>query len=61
MSHAKQRRGLARVNPERRRQIAARGMKALRAKKKQHKFTSQEATEANAIRWGQEGTDGAKV
>lgn len=57
----KQRRGLARVSPERRKEIAARGMKALRAKQKQHKFTSQEGIEANTQRWSKEGTDGAKV
>ena len=40
MSDEKRKWGLALVNPERRKQIAARGMAALRRKQQQHQFTS---------------------
>jgi len=54
----KQRRGLSHVPPERRRQIAARGMKALRAHKQEHQFTTDEAKDAAKAR---KDRDGAKV
>jgi hypothetical protein len=53
VANTKKRRGLAAMSPERRRQIAAKGAKALHKAKKAHRFTEAEAKLAAAVRWAE--------